>query len=384
MLIVFKASNICFTNSIEFVVETLWCWNGNKNVRPSNPNSLKKYNEKHVPLFMSNLILKVSRALTVVKAKVFSLSQSHQFGNMNSSDLRINCVMDGLQVSAEYFLSQLESFDFDFFSSGGGGGGGVPFPTVKSPKTSEAAAGYNSVLAQINFTSVNLFTSQLMVRIDSTAIDLNGRKLSCSTNGFAINSMYAPSATLACLKASELTQHRIVYFSVMRINFSQEADKVNREISLSLTEEIYLQWSPSFHQTVEDLREDLSRITAKMMLSLGRGGSGGGGGEEKLATSAEAESAQSTKFSGFNLSLKLDGKINLGILLSNEGDTMRFETEYFVLSLQNMRHISSKCELLSIYFNDVQSCCVEVRKKGFDVSLPFYLITFFLFPNSNC
>ncbi len=43
---------------------------------------------------------------------------------------------------------------------------------------------------------------------------------------------------------------------------------------------------------------------------------------------------------------------------------MRFETEYFVLSLQNMRHISSKCELLSIYFNDVQSCCVEVRKRS--------------------
>src|SRR5699024_5574808 len=104
-------------------------------------------------------------------------------------------------------------------------------------------------LAQINFTSVNLFTSQLMVRIDSMAIDLNGRKLTCSINGFAINSMYAPSATLACLKASELTQHRIVYFSVMRINFSQDV----KEISLSLTEEIYVQWSPLFHLNVLEL-----------------------------------------------------------------------------------------------------------------------------------
>lgn len=283
---------------------------------------------------------------------------------MNSSDLRINCVMDGLQVSAEYFLNQLESFDFDFFKNG------VNFPAVKSSPIKSKVSGY-TVLAQINFTSVNIFTSQLMVRIDSTAIDLNGRNLTCSTNGFAINSMYAPSATLACLKASELTQHRVVYFSVMRIKYYQDVLKEEKEVSLFLTEEIYLQWSPSFHQTVEDLREDLSRITAKMFTSPKS--------NSEVTFFNDQEGVPTTDSSGFKLTLKLDGKINLGILLTNEGDTMRFETELFNLSFQNMRPTSIKCELLFIYFNEIQWACIEVR--GF-VCLNFVLI-FNLF-YSNC
>ena len=250
---------------------------------------------------------------------------------MNSSDLRINCVMDGLQVSAEYFLNQLENVDFDYLKNG---------ISVKPSPLKSKVSGYN-VLAQINFTSINLFTSQLMVRIDSMAIDLNGRKLTCSINGFAINSMYAPSATLACLKASELTQHRIVYFSVMRINFSQDI----KEISLSLTEEIFVQWSSSFHLNVLELYEDFSRIISNILVI--------NSDTEKLPESYG-------NYKAFNMNLKLDGKISLGILLTNEGDTMRFETEYFIVSLQNMSNISSKCELLSIYFNDVHNCCIEV------------------------
>ncbi|KAI2804677.1 hypothetical protein BLOT_003665, partial [Blomia tropicalis] len=297
--------------SIDLVLETFWCWNGNKNLKPSNPNSLKKYNEKHVPLFMSNLLLK--------------------FGNMSSSDLRINCVMDGLQVSAEYFLNQFENVNFDLLKNE---------LAVNSSSINSDVSGYN-ILAQINFTSVNLFTSQLMVRIDSMAIDLNGRKLTCSTNGFAINSMYAPSATLACLKASELIQHRIVYFSVMRINFSQD----HKEITLSLTEEIFVQWSPLFHLNVIELYEDFYRILSNIQLIKS--------GDEKKTEK------YNNRFKGYNMNLKLDGKINIGILLTNESDTMRFETEYFLFSLHNMSNISSKCELLSIYFNDVHNCKIE-------------------------
>ena len=238
--------------------------------------------------------------------------------------------MDGLQVSVEYFLNQLENVSFDFFKNG--------LPVKSSPIKSKVSS--YTVLAQINFTSVNLFTSQLMQRIDSMAIDLNGRKLSCSINGFAINSMYAPSATLACLKASELTQHRIVYFSVMRINFSQDV----KEISLSLTEEIFVQWSPSFHLSVLELCEDFGRICSNIL---------------QINSNNEKPPESGSKLKSFNMSLKLDGKISLGILLTNDGDTMRFETEYLLISYQNMT-FSSKCELFSIYFNDVHNCCIEV------------------------
>jgi len=241
-------------------------------------------------------------------------------------------VLDGLQVSAEYFLTQLENVDFDFLKNG------ISF---KSSPFKSKVSGYN-VLAQINFTSVNLFTSQLMSRIDSMAIDLNGRKLTCSINGFAINSMYAPSATLACLKASELTLHRIMYFSVMRINFNQDV----KDLSLSLTEEIFVQWSPSFHLSIFELYEDIYHIYANILCLK--------------ATMPEKHSENFNNYKGFNMNLKLDGKISFGVLLTNEGDTMRFETEYLVTSFQNMSHISAKCELLSVFFNEVHNCNLEV------------------------
>lgn len=250
---------------------------------------------------------------------------------MNSSDLRINCVMDGLQISVEYFINQIENVKHDIFKNG---------ISLKSSPFKTKVSGYN-VLAQINFTSVNLITSQLMVRIDSMAVDLNGRKLTCSVNGFAINSMYAPSATLSCLKASELTQYRIVYFSVMRINFSQD----NKEISLSLTEEIFVEWSPSFHLNVIELHEDIHRIYSKIFL---------------INSNCNKPSQKpSPYFDGFNMNLKLDGKINLGLMLTNESDTMRFETEYLIVAFHN-GSLSSKCELLSIHFNDIHNCNIEV------------------------
>lgn len=240
--------------------------------------------------------------------------------------------MDGLQVSLEYFLNQLENVDFDFLKSG---------IELKSSPFKSKVSGYN-VLAQINFTSVNIFTSQLMVRIDSMAVDLNGRKLTCSINGLAINSMYAPSATLACLKASELTQHRIVYFSVMRVNFSQDAKDV-KEISLSLTEEIFVQWSPSFHLNVLELYEDMYNIYSNIF----------------IINSSPKPTEKYRNYEGFIMNLKLDGKISFGVLLTNDGDTMSFETEYLVVT-HHKSSISSKCELLSIYFNEVHNCSVEV------------------------
>lgn len=251
---------------------------------------------------------------------------------MNSSDLRINCVMDGLQISIEYFLNRLENFDLNSFREN--------FSMSESSSLVNPQISRYNLLGQINLTSVNLFTSQLMMRIDSMASDLNGSKLTCSVNGFAINSMYAPSATLSCLKASELLQHRIVYFSVMRINFSQDV----KEVYLSLTEEIFVQWSPLFHINVLELWEDFCRIYNNF----------------RCLRSTPTNRVSYDNFKRFNMHLKLDGKISLGMLLSDQEDTMRFETEYFTVSLLNMRCLSSKCELLCIYFNDVLTCNLEV------------------------
>lgn len=256
--------------------------------------------------------------------------------------------MDGLQVSVEYYLNRLEGFDFEQFQDNF-----LMNSSPPSPVNSEVSK-YN-LLGQINFTSVNLFTSQLMMRIDSMACDLNGSKLTSSINGFAVNSMYAPSATLSCLKASELLNHRIIYFSVMRINFSHDI----KEVHLSLTEEIFFQWSPLFHVNVLELCEDFNKVYQNVSLLKSK--------------SEEPNSVAYDNFKRFNLYLKLDGKICFAILLSDEGDTMKFETEYFTVSFHNMTYYSSKCELLSIYFFEGQSKS-EVLNSKIEVCFVCFLL----------
>lgn len=237
--------------------------------------------------------------------------------------------MDGLKISIEYFLDQFENVDFlktEFLSS-------------STSVVNSGISNYN-FLGQINFTSVNLFTSQLMLRIDSMASDLNNSKMTCSINGFSINAMYAPSATLACLKACELLKERIIYFSVMRINFGKDI----KEVSLSLSEEIYLQWSPAFHLNVLHLYEDISVIYTNL-----------------YNTKVNLQ-AKDSNFKGYNMNLKLDGKINLGMLLSNENDRISLQTEYFTVSYHCMNQFSCKCEQMAIFINDVLNCNVEASQ----------------------
>lgn len=246
---------------------------------------------------------------------------------MNDSEPRINCVMDGLKISIEYFLNEFENIDYfksDSFNT-------------SSSRINSGIAKYN-LLGQINFTSVNLFTSQLMLRFDSMASDLNNSRMTCSINGLAINSMYAPSATLACLKACELTKERIAYISVMRINFGKDT----REILFSLSEEIFVSWSPAFHLSVLQLYEDIANVHSRLYF---------------LKSSYTSKSYVS--FKNYNLGLKLDGKIVLGVILTNTNDTLRLETEYFTLSCHNGNQFNCKCEHISIFINTVLTCNVE-------------------------
>ncbi|KAF7489462.1 Uncharacterized protein SSS_04779 [Sarcoptes scabiei] len=260
-----------------------------------------------------------------------------KFGIMNSNDLRINCVMDGLQVSLEYYLCFLENIPLGSVNS-------LPksslkqrspfFPSSSIQKSKNFFSKFN-LMGQINSTSINIFTSQLMMRIDSTACDLNGNKITCSVNGFGVNAMYAPSAALSCLKASELVQQRVVYFSVMRINYNQDS----KEISLSLTEEIYILWSPLFHVNILELLVDIRNIYKNLM------------------------SNRSSQISNLNLqssfNLKLDGKISLGILLSKNGETMTLQTEYLTISINHLNQISSKSEMINIFFDEVLNFTFE-------------------------
>lgn len=244
--------------------------------------------------------------------------------------------MDGLQISIEYFVAQFENYNFDYHEPGVDKQQEQPLIDANVlPATSKL-----TYLAQINLTSVNVFTSQLMMRIDSMATDLANNKMTCSINGFAINTMYAPSPTLVCLKASELMEARIVYFSVVRISFvSQEMN----EISLTLTEEIFTQWSPAFHVVSLELYQDIKRIYSNL-----------------YCINSYSKTLKKYKSSNtFNINLKLDGKISFGVLLTNDGDRLHFETEYFIASFINTKYLTSKCELLSVYFNEVLNCQVE-------------------------
>ncbi|CAG2170224.1 unnamed protein product, partial [Oppiella nova] len=257
-----------------------------RELRPSNPNSLKKYHQKHVPLFTSMLILKCR--------------------HMNHSEFRVHCVMDGIQISLDYFIGLLNQYD------------------LKSYSTSKTSLNSNlsSSSIQVNLSQVNLFTSDLMLRVDSATTDSNASKLTSSINGLALSPMYAPSATLSCLRAAELIQNRIVYFSVVRLNLNHDS----HENTISLTEEVFVQWNPSFHITLIDLYEEfLCKVMTK--------------------TNNAVES-----LSSLSVNVKLEGKISIGALLSNSGNTIAFETEFLSLSIHSNK-MSTKCEYLSLYFD---------------------------------
>jgi hypothetical protein len=225
---------------------------------------------------------------------------------MNFSELRVHCVMDGIQISLDYFIRLFNQYD------------------LKSYSRSESSLNANlfSSSIQINLSSVNLFTSDLMLRIDAATTDSNSSKLTSSINGLAVSTMYAPSPTLSCLKAAELTQHRIMYFSVVRLNLNYDI----HETTISLTEEVFIQWNPSFHLTLIDLYEE---FLSKLMKSN--------------------NAVESLSFTLINI--KLDGKISIGALLTNSGNTMSFDTEYISFSIQSANKISAKCEFLSLSFD---------------------------------
>ena len=235
---------------------------------------------------------------------------------MNLSEVRVHCVMDGIQISLDYFIRLLNQYDFKRYSR------------------SESSLNSNlfSSSIQINLSSVNLFTSDLMLRIDSATTDSNTSKLTSSINGLALSAMYAPSATLSCLRAAELTQHRIIYLSVVRLNMNYDT----HETTISLTEEVFIRWNPSFHLTCIDLYEEfLSKVVNK--------------------TNNAVES-----LSYVSIHIKLDGKISVGLLLTNCGNTMALETEYFSISIHSYNKMSSKCELLSLHLDNNQIMTLEV------------------------
>lgn len=235
---------------------------------------------------------------------------------MNMSELRVHCVMDGIQVSLDYFIRLLNQYDF------------------KSYSRSESSLNSNllSSSIQVNLSSVNLFTSDLMLRIDSATTDSNTSKLTSSINGLALSTMYAPSATLSCLRAAELTQHRIIYFSVVRLNLNYDS----HETTISLTEEVFIQWNPSFHLTLIELYEEfISKFIHKPNNTV-------------------------DSLSVVSIHVKLDGKISIGALLTNSGNLMAFETEYLSVFIHSSNKISAKCDFLSLHFDFNQIMTLEV------------------------
>ena len=238
---------------------------------------------------------------------------------MNLSELRVHCVMDGIQVSLDYFIRLLNQYDFKRYS--------------RSESSPNSSSNLLSSSIQVNLSSVNLFTSDLMLRIDSATTDSNTSKLTSSINGLALSTMYAPSATLSCLRAAELTQHRIIYFSVVRLNLNYDT----HETTISLTEEVFIQWNPSFHLTLIELYEEfLSKFSHKSNNTV-------------------------DSLSFVSIHIKLDGKISIGALLTNSGNIMAFETEYLSIFIYSSNKISVKCDFLSLHFDYNQIMTLEVN-----------------------
>lgn len=218
--------------------------------------------------------------------------------------------------------------------------------TFAQISVASSMTGKHNVQAQINFNAMNLFTSQLMVRIDSTAVDLTGSAIVCSFTGLALNHMNASPAELSNYSASELQNNRIIYLSVMRIHYHQDV----RDISITATDEIYCLWSALFHWNALQVFKDVKNIATTL-----------------FPVRSQAEQVQKEprpEGKKFNINLKLDGKIQIAILLTNNGpevqDKMIFKTDFLSMGFQNRRIVNIKCETLGIYFNDVHNCDIEV------------------------
>lgn len=194
-----------------------------------------------------------------------------------------------------------------------------------------------------------------MLKIDSLSHDSNSSKATTSVNGLAINSLYAPTATLSCLKASELTQNRILYLALVRINLNREI----QEATMSLTEEIYVEWNPAFHLTIIEFYEKFApKLELFKVKKLKRG-------ESYLPV--------------VSIHVKLDGKISIGALLSNEGHQMCFVTETLSFSVFHANSWLVKTEHGSLDFDKNKIFIFEVSTIVKLVQTKDLLIIFFLF-----
>ena len=257
------------------------------------------------------------------------------------NDIRFQLVMDDLQASLDHFIKFLNQYNFDKLKS--------------SESESESNTSFRKYLSstslQINLSSINLFTSDLMLRLDSSSIDSNGTKLTSSINGLAVTGMTGPSTTLTSLKAAELTRNRIIYFSVVRVKCNHYIN----EVCISITEEIFIQWNASFHLTLLELYEEISQKFQNRKSNI-----------PMIQHS-------------LSVNLKLEGKINIGALLSNKGNSMNFQTENLTFNFDNK--ICLKTNSIAVNFDDhsimkLEVSFVEVRFY-FEMNILFFRICAF-------
>lgn len=121
--------------------------------------------------------------------------------------------------------------------------------------------------------------------------------------------------------------HKIIGLSSVKIDINRQL----KERSFTLKDEVYLQWTPSFHLEVLDLIQECSELLQRVKRKL------------KVFT---RDSPSDTPWSLLNI--KAYGDVSIGGLLSNAGQTMAFNTDAITVVMPTKNRMSLKSDVITM------------------------------------
>ena len=262
--------------SCECLIDSLCCY---KSIRHHRVGAfeVEKFDSidyKDIPFYLNNIIFKMHYTSLI--------------------DLKINCVSNIISVNIDYVCNVFDHFLNKFSKRQEDADDG------QINNQQDNLKGGLQLKIQLNANSLAIFSDEIKANVSTLLFDYDLNKLSLTLNQSEIYS-------LTPLIVSEPTKP----YKIMEVfEFKLMRNMDLKEMLFTFSEEVYLQWTISFHIKMCNLINKLKRI------------------KSHFKTRRIIRHSESTKRKSlFNvLRIRLDGNIRLGALLSNQDKTMQLCT----------------------------------------------------------
>lgn len=262
--------------SCECLIDSLCCYKSIRHrVAAFEVEKFNSIDYKDVPFYLNNIIFKMHYTSLI--------------------DLKISCVSNIVSVNIDYVCSVIDHFLNKFSSKRQD----EEQAAVSQQQADNLKSGLQLKI-QLNANSLAIFSDEIKANVSVLLFDYDLSKLSLTLNQFEVYSL------TPLVIDDQMEPYRIM--EVFEFKFMRNMDL--KEIMFTFSEEVYFQWTVSFHIKMCNLVNRLKRI------------------KSHFRTRRIVRLSESTKRKSlFNvLRIRLDGNIRLGALLSKEGKTMQLCT----------------------------------------------------------